>query len=301
MSQAIDAILVPTDGSEQAEAGARCGIGIADTAGAALHVLSVVETREIEPALSDLDTADRADRERQFEDGAERSADAVAGLAREQLSGRVTTAVEHGVPFRAISEYVETHDIDLVVMGTQGRSGLERLLLGSVAEKTLRTVSVPVVAVPPSATEIELSEAAYDDILLPTDGSSGAEIATDWAVTLAELYDSTVHTVYSVDESRFVTDDGSGGIHDELERTGRDALGSVREHAGSNDVSVVGYLGRGPAARVILDYSDEHDIDMIVMGTHGRSGIDRYLVGSVTETVVRGAAVPVCCVPMEGI
>lgn len=296
MSPTINSILVPTDGSDGARIGARRGIDLAATIGADLHVLSAVDSRDIEP---DLNSDGQTDRERLLEEEAERAVDSIAKLARTHLSGQITTAVESGIPFQAINDYVDTHDIDLIVMGTQGRTGFERVVLGSVAEKTLRTADVPIVTVTPDGDIVEIGNQQYDNVLLPTDGSEGAELAIEWGITLAELYDATVHTVYSVDTSRFGGVEGSAEIHDALEQTGQEALEMVHDRVRAADVSVAGNIASGPAARAILSYSEEHDIDLIVMGTHGRSGLTRYLTGSVTETVVRNAAVPVCCVPMQ--
>ncbi|MEF8840971.1 MAG: universal stress protein [Haloarculaceae archaeon] len=296
MSRTINSILVPTDGSDGARIGAGRGIDLAATIGTDLHVLSVVDTRDIG---SDLSSNNRTERERLLEEEAERAVDSIAGLARTHLSGQITTAVESGIPFQAINDYVDTHDIDLIVMGTQGRTGFERVVLGSVAERTVRTANVPVVTVTPDADIVEIGDQLYENVLLPTDGSEGAELAIEWGITLAEVYDATVHTVYSVDTSRFGGVEGPAGIHDGLEQTGQEALETVHERSRAADVSVAGSVASGPAARTILSYSEEHDIDLIVMGTHGRSGLRRYLIGSVTETVVRNAAVPVCCVPIR--
>lgn len=298
MSQQITSILVPTDGSEGALVGARRGIDLASTIGARLHVLAVLDTRETEPLPWPSSSDDRSEREQVLSDQAERAVDEVATLARSHLDQPVSTTVEAGVPHRSITEYADQHAIDLVVMGTRGRTGLERVLLGSVAEKTLRTSDVPVVMVPPDADIVEIGDTSYRNLLLPTDGSDGAEVAIDLGITLAEAYDATVHTVYSVDTSRFLGARGFPELHEALEQFGHDALEAVRDRARSAEVSVAGYVGSGPAVRVILAYGDTHDIDLIVMGTHGRSGLDRQLLGSVTEEVVRGADVPVCCVPM---
>ena len=295
MSQTVDSVLVPTDGSEGARIGARRGIDLAATVGADLHVLSVVETRDIEGGL---DSHEQTEREQLLEEDAEGAVDSIARLARTHLSGRITTAVEPGIPFQTINDYVDTHDIDLVVMGTQGQTGFERVVLGSVAERTVRTAAVPTITVTPDADIVEVGEQRYENVLLPTDGSEGAELAIDWGITLAGLFDATVHTVYSVDTSRFGSAEGTE-IHGSLEQTGQEALETVKERARAADVSLAGSLASGPAARTILSYSEEHDIDLIVMGTHGRSGLSRYLIGSVTETVVRNATVPVCCVPMQ--
>lgn len=299
MGQTIESILVPTDGSAGAQAGARRGIDLAGTLGADLHILSVMDTSEIGPSLTSYTVEDRSKQEQLIEDEAERAVEAITEVAREHLSNSVTSAVERGVPAETIVEYADTHDVDIIVMGTHGRTGLERVLLGSVAEKTLRTASVPVVTVPPKADIANFGETEYDDILLPVDGSEGAEVAIDWGITLAKVYDATVHTVYSVDTSWFLGADETADIYDTLAGPGEEALEAVREAARTAGVSVRGNVGSGPAARMILSYSEDHDIDLIVMGTHGRSGAKRYLIGSVTETVVRHAEAPVCCVPMN--
>lgn len=145
----------------------------------------------------------------------------------------------------------------------------------------------------------DIGDGLYESVLLPTDGSEEAELAIEWGITLAEVFDATVHTVYSFDTSRFGGAEGMGEIHDALEQTGREALETVRKRARAADISVAGTIASGPAARTILSYSEEHDVDLIVTGTHGRSGLQRYLIGSVTEAVVRNADVPVCCVPMQ--
>jgi nucleotide-binding universal stress UspA family protein len=296
MSRTIESILVPTDGSEGARIGARRGIDLAATTDADLHILSVVDSRETETTQT---SSEQTEQERLLEEEKELAVDSIAESARTHLSRQITTAVERGIPFQTINEYIDTHDIDLIVMGTQGRTGIERVLLGSVAEKTLRTATVPTVTVTPDADVVEVGEGQYENILLPTDGSEGAEIAIEWGLTLAELYGATVHTMYSADTSRFASTERMAEIHDALEQTGRNALETVRQRARDAGISVAGNIASGPAARTILSYSEEHDIDLIVMGTHGRSGVSRYLIGSVTETVVRNATVPVCCVPMR--
>ncbi len=120
-----------------------------------------------------------------------------------------------------INDYVDTHDIDLIVMGTQGRTGFERVVLGSVAEKTLRTADVPIVTVTPDGDIVEIGDQRYDNVLLPTDGSEGAELAIEWGITLAEVFDATIHTMYSVDTSRFGGVEGQPRFTTRLSRPAR--------------------------------------------------------------------------------
>jgi nucleotide-binding universal stress UspA family protein len=298
MSQRIDSVLLPIDGSENVHPWVQRGIDIAATLGADLHVLAVMDVRELDPSLSNLDDDDRGDREQQIETEIEQTAESVAGRARTHLSSRIRTAVERGIPAETITGYADSHGTDLIVMGSHGRGGLERALLGSVTERVLRTTSVPVIVIPRDDDDDEQGDGSYEDILLPTDGSENADVAVEWGIDLAGAYDATIHTVYSVDTSRFAGIEGTDDLYDAIEETGQDVLESIRRRARAADVSVAATIGSGPAAQVLLSYSEDHDIDMIVMGTHGRSGIERYVVGSVTETVVRNADVPVCCVPM---
>jgi nucleotide-binding universal stress UspA family protein len=136
-------ILIPTDGSECADSAVDHAIDIATQYDAELHVLSVVDTRDMShsaPAISpqQVEQTLRERAESVVESVAERAAD--AGV-------ETITAVEPGVPDDVVVEYAADHDCDLVVMGTHGRTGLQRYLLGSVTERTVRRSSVPVLTV----------------------------------------------------------------------------------------------------------------------------------------------------------
>ena len=161
----------------------------------------------------------------------------------------------------------------------------------------------------------------YDDVLYPTDGSDGAEAALANARDLAETYDATVHVLYvaprltphglasdvEVVEGGGMIGDPEGGdggmmadrTRDDESQTavrsqGMELVESVANRLG--DVRTRTEVRGGTPYEVILDYVDEHDVDLVLMGTHGRTGLDRYLLGSVTEKVVRTADVPVLTV-----
>jgi nucleotide-binding universal stress UspA family protein len=137
----------------------------------------------------------------------------------------------------------------------------------------------------------------YDDILVPTDGSPASDAAIDHAIDLAAQYDATLHALYVVDGTAYSTlEAGSEIVVEALEEEGESATERVTAAAADAGVSVDSTVTSGTAYRSILDYADENDIDMIVMGTHGRKGLDRYLLGSVTERVVRTSDVPVLTV-----
>jgi nucleotide-binding universal stress UspA family protein len=142
----------------------------------------------------------------------------------------------------------------------------------------------------------------YSDILVPTDGSPAAEAAIDHAIDLAGKYDATVHGLYVVDASAFASiDAGTEMVVEALEQEGQRAVEAIQQHGDEAGVEVETHVVSGTAYRSILDYVDAEGIDLVVMGTHGRRGIQRFLLGSVTERVVRSSDVPVLTVRSEGV
>ncbi|MFB6092911.1 MAG: universal stress protein [Haloquadratum sp.] len=137
----------------------------------------------------------------------------------------------------------------------------------------------------------------YDNILVPTDGSPATDAAIDHAIELAEQYDATLHALYVVDTGAYSSlEMGSEIVAEALEDEGSQAVEDVKSRADAAGVDVETSVETGVAHRNILDYVDDHDVDLVVMGTHGRTGVGRFLLGSVAEKVVRGSAVPVMTV-----
>ena len=139
----------------------------------------------------------------------------------------------------------------------------------------------------------------YDDILLPTDGSDGIEAATRHAEAIAERFDATVHVLSVVDtRNRFESPTGglSMEVWKEAEAERADRAIETTVAALSEPLAVETAVVEGVPKTAILDYIDEAGMDMVVMGTHGRTGLDHYLIGSVAEKVVRRSPVPVVTV-----
>jgi nucleotide-binding universal stress UspA family protein len=139
----------------------------------------------------------------------------------------------------------------------------------------------------------------YDSILVPTDGSDTAQAAVDHAIDHAKRYDAALHALYVIEEPP--TDEAAGPeVLESLETTGERAIQEVIDEAEAADVGTVeGSVATGSPYRAILDYVEANGVDLVVMGTHGRTGLDRYLLGSVAEKVVRSAPVPVLTVGTE--
>ncbi|KAB1189006.1 MULTISPECIES: universal stress protein [Haloferax] len=135
----------------------------------------------------------------------------------------------------------------------------------------------------------------FDHILVPTDGSTHAERAAEYAVDLAAKYSAALHVLYVVDVRTTHAD--TPVTDDDLETRGEAAVEVIAELAAARDVPVETEIRVGLPAETIVDYSDERNADLVVMGTHGTSGLERYLIGSVAERVVRLSDAPVMCVP----
>lgn len=136
----------------------------------------------------------------------------------------------------------------------------------------------------------------YDDVLVPTDGSEGIDEVLDHALELATDHDATVHTLYVVDQRLYLAadDDDQDAIRDSIRNDGEAALAAVESRVTDAGLTARTGIREGIPYRDILEYADEWGIDVIVMGTHGRTGRDRLAhLGSVTDRVLKNAAVPV--------
>jgi len=135
----------------------------------------------------------------------------------------------------------------------------------------------------------------YSDILIPTDGSPGAQEAIEHGLEIAQQYEATVHALYVIDTrvSR------SGPLLESLQLEGRKAVRDLEVAGTQAGVTVVTEVVEGVPPQEILEYSAMQGIDLIVMGTQGRTGIDRFVMGSVAERVVRHSPVPVLIVRKE--
>lgn len=149
----------------------------------------------------------------------------------------------------------------------------------------------------------------YDRILVPTDGSAVAENAVEHALDLAETYGAEVHALYVVDTGAVSITlgaeqvdrlrQGRFGEMDELRERAEAATGYVADRAAERGIEVVEHVGGGTPHSVIARFADDHDVDLIVIGSHGRAGLSRALLGSVTERVLRSSRRPVLVVDAD--
>ena len=195
-------------------------------------------------------------------------------------SSSITKEVATG-PAHHIIEEAEREADTLIVMCTHGRSGIGRWVLGSVADKVLHAATNPLLLVRGQPEESAPADASIDSIIVPWDGSGVAEQIWPHAVALSQAFGVKVHLVNVIPEDR-----SHALEEDQLRRVG-DRL--VQDGAHSYDTSLV----HGDPAQAIVDMTEQFPQSIVAMTTHGRSGVGRWVMGSVTDRVVRYAAGPV--------
>lgn len=278
-----DAILVPTDGSETASNATDVAISLAKQHDATLHVIHVVEFVDLpgEYTAFEDELVERGNQVVNEVDKRARNAGIESHLA----------VLEQDRPtHETILAYATDHDIDLFVMGTHGRTGVDRFLLGSVTERTLAAASQPVLTVRDEATLAD----PLESILVPYDGSAGAHAAAMHAIELAQETGAALQFCFVIDRSVLVADYNNGVILDSLEQASNEVLEEVTDAAADAGVPVVDApVLVGPAHKEIVEYAGDADVDCIIMGTNGRAGLGQHILGSVTERVVRQTDVPV--------
>lgn len=284
-------ILVPLDGSKLAEAALPPAVALALASVSKLILLNVPFVREmypVSPAGYETFVPDRLRGEPR---------DAIQDyLMSQQIRWSqsdldIETLVVDGDEASIILETASAEAVDLIVMTTHGRTGLTRWVLGSVTERVLRDASCPVL--------VMRTDAPVQNVLITLDGSAIAEYALEPGLAVARALGARVRLLGVADTKRAdlvaaaeievaITQGSPPLVSDErkvLEQylsqlcTGRDWEG----------VDVSWEVVNGKPVAAILDYADVHASDLIVMTTHGRSGLRRWLYGSVSSKVMRSA------------
>jgi nucleotide-binding universal stress UspA family protein len=219
-------------------------------------------------------------------DAAQRGLDDAVREAIAAGAKNTTSVLKVGVPWTEIVAQLEAQAFDLCVIGTHGRTGLARIFLGSVAETVIRHAPCSVLAIRPDS-----SIGEFKHVLVPTDFSEGAMNALDLASKVVAL-DGKITLLHVLEPpvafSGEITPDFAH-VLDKHSSEALDATASRVKAARIEKQSRIGY----PGAQTLAALDDDRGIDLVVMGSHGRTGIKRILLGSVAEKVVRHARCPV--------
>ncbi len=213
-------------------------------------------------------------------------------------SFKVVTASSRG--FSAAEEiliYAEDKQVDLIVMGTHGRTAISHLLLGSVAERIIRIAKCPVMTFRENSKNL----GECKKILVPIDFSEHSKLALQYALELADSFDSNI-TLFHVFEQRihpafYLSEEISMfEIDSELKQRANDAMINFRKAFDKPTIDTNYVFAEGVAYREIVDYAKKDNFDLLVIATQGLSGLEHFLIGSTTEKVIRHADLPVLAV-----
>ena len=288
----IDRILWPTDLSEGAARAFPHAAALAEWHEAELHILHVADEGSEGTEGFPLSEGTLGNYLPGGEDAAPPLTPQSMSIRQEQRPG--------AAPAETIVAYAEDEAIDLVVMGTHGKRGLRRLLIGSVTEEVARTAPCPVFTV--RAADGHMPARKVRTILAPVDFSDASTLAVRHAKELALTYGSQVTLLHAVEEAVYPSAYGveaaplpNPNIVDRVEKS---LANMARDEIGYEHVTVEAKIGYAPS--VILDHAETADVDLIVIASHGRTGLERMLLGSVAERVVRRAPCPVFIVKPFG-
>ena len=217
----------------------------------------------------------------------------------------IDVIVREGADVKAeILKEAVAQDGTLIVMGTHGRTGIERVLLGSVTEKVLRHSPCPVLVVPPHAAPAESGRSAiFKRIVCAIDFSTSSLLALNRALEFAQEADARLTLLHAIEfppalrEIVFSTDADVDRVHAAAEAEYLRRLRALVPARARIYCTVATRVNEGKPAREIERVAAEEQADLIVMGVHGRSAVDLMVFGSNTNAVVRRAACPVLIVP----
>jgi len=297
----IERILCPIDFSEFSRDALDHAVALARWYGASLAVMHVIDVPQI--AIDGVNAGNEIvapllDRDKVADDVRNFAAPAIGTVDVE-----TDVLVTFGTPAMAIRMHATQTRADLVVVGTHGRSGFQRFLLGSVTEKLLRTITVPLLVVPPPVKKPET--VAYRTILCAVDFSDESMRGLDYALSLAQETGARIILLHALE-----------GLLDELDPQ-HVRRASVLEYLRDAEQDAYAHLSaavpdearlwshpvdrvvRGRAYRQILKMADEEHAALIVMGVRGRGALNRLVFGSTTEHVIREAKCPVLTVHAE--
>jgi len=269
----MEKLLLATDRSKFSEGAIREAINLAKTCGSKLYVVSVAEEPELREfadsyplvATEKLEMATRQHLESLKE--------------RAEKEGVVCEIIERRGPetYKYIIDEAAKNNVEMIIMGRRGRTGLTRLMMGSVTAKVIGHAPCNVLVIP------RLARITLERILIPTDGSIFSELASREAISIAKRTGSALITL-------------SVAKKDENLPVAEASVGMVKEVAEREGIKVETLTIKGEPYEVIVDTAEKKNAGFIVVGSHGRTGMERLLMGSVTERVIGHAGCPVLVV-----
>jgi nucleotide-binding universal stress UspA family protein len=299
-------ILIPLDGSAAAESVLPYARMIARRLALPVDLLEVVDFTELARSVS---AADGLFLDRVAKDEARRSGVYLAGISQSFSGIAARCLVKQGRAADIIVEMAAAEKDTLIMMATHGRSGFNRFFLGSVTEKVLRATSSPLLVVRAKEGAVTGGEQVFKSLVVPLDGSELAESVIPSVVALAKQLDLEVvlFRAFAIPYGAYTAGEGFydpvnlEGFLARLREETIDYLENKTAELKRKGIEKVSYVAKeGLSADEIIKFARATPDNLIAMCTHGYSGVKRWVLGSVTETVVRHVGDPVLVLRAQG-
>ena len=290
----IKNILCPVDRSPSSLEAFTYAIALARWQGARLNLLEVIEaalppggSRVAEDNSVPTDTLTALERDLRRDLTASRASDV-----------RVKIFMRRGKVVQEILAQAQASRADLVVIGSHGRGGVQRLVLGSVAEKVLRLATCPVLTIRSGATVARRSRPPFGTLLCATDFSAAANKAVAYARRLAKEANAKLVVMHAIEWpfEEAVTSGAVAELRKSIESSARDKLARLLPRSSSDGSGAQAVLTLGKASAAIIKVARARSVDLIVIGVSGRGATDVALLGSTTHQVIREGTRPVLTV-----
>jgi nucleotide-binding universal stress UspA family protein len=290
----FDKILVPLDGSELAEVTLWYAEGLAGRLRSSIMLLLVLSPENLTSQymydcyLKEIAKRTRANAEER-------------GAGKKEGEITVDYKILKGDAAEEIVDYADKARVNLIIMSTQGRSGVRRWALGNVANKVLRATGKPVLLIRAKGTKPDVYRERLVKVLVPVDGSKESESILRYVTYMATELDLEVtlfHAWVRPSEDLPFTTEGLEQLNQarKLREGYIKRMETSLKRKGINANSVFKEVLTGGAAEEIIKLAEEGDFSMVAMSTHGRSGFGRWIFGSNAEKVLEGGSTPLLLV-----
>jgi nucleotide-binding universal stress UspA family protein len=291
----FDKILVPLDGSELAEVTLWYAEGLAGRMGSAITLLMVLSPEDLKSRYM-YDCYIKEIAERTKANAKER------GAGKKKIKIKVDYEVLKGDAAEEIVDYADKARTNLIIMSTQGRSGVRRWALGNVANKVLRATGKPVLLIRAKGAKPDVYRERLVKVLVPVDGSKESESILRYVTHMATELDLEVTLFHTWGHGEYISYSFSEEHLKQIDKASKREKGYVKrletrlKRKGVKVNSVFKEVLMGGAAEEIIKLAEEGDFSMVAMSTHGRSGVGRWIFGSNAEKVLQGGSTPLLLV-----
>lgn len=273
-------ILAALDGSDSGKNAFRQALKFARKERCSITAVTVIPTYEGELELFGVQNMKET-----FKQPGEKILEEARRVAQEE-GVEIFTFLAEGEIHESIIDLAVARDCDLIIMGRHGRTGFERAFMGSVTARVIGYSPVDVLVMPHNST------IKWDNILLAVDGSRYSEIAASRAITFAHTYGKEINILSVVDVPAEAYAEAPDFVEKMVEKA-RDNVELVKISSEAARLKAETFVRVGDAHEKILDIAGRLEPDVICVGSHGRTGLRRLLMGSVTEKIIGSAKCPV--------